>query len=140
MKFFFHISKKEQQKRLDALRENKNTSWRVSEEDLWQNKHYNIFLDVFDRYLTDTNRSNAPWYIIDAKDHKWAELQVMQFLNQGIETALRNSASPCPILQNTFRMKKMPLLADIPLDKEISEDEYRSELKKLQKELSRPSQ
>ena len=41
-----------------------------------------------------------------------------------------------PILQNTFRMKKMPLLADIPLDKEISEDEYRSELKKLQKELS----
>ena len=136
MKFFFHISKKEQQKRLDALRENKNTSWRVSEEDLWQNKHYNIFLDVFDRYLTDTNRSNAPWYIIDAKDHKWAELQVMQFLNQGIETALRNSAYAVPILQNTFRMKKMPLLADIPLDKEISEDEYRSELKKLQKELS----
>ena len=136
MKFFFHISKKEQQKRLDALRENKNTSWRVSEEDLWQNKHYNIFLDVFDRYLTDTNRSNAPWYIIDAKDHKWAELQVMQFLNQGIETALKNSAYAVPILQNTFRMKKMPLLADIPLDKEISEDEYRSELKKLQKELS----
>jgi polyphosphate:AMP phosphotransferase len=136
MKFFFHISKKEQKKRLDSLQENKNTSWRVSEEDLWQNRHYDTCLEIFDRYLNDTNRSSAPWYIIDAKDQKWAELQVTRFLNQGIDTALKNSALAVPILQNTFRMKKMPLLAEIPLDKEIPDEDYKSELKKLQTELS----
>ena len=135
MKFFFHISMKEQKKRLSALKESKNTSWRVSEEDLWQNRHYDECLGIFDRYLNDTNRSNAPWYIIDAKEQKWAELQITQFLNQGIDTALKNSAYAVPILQNTFRMKQMPLLKDIPLDKEISDEEYKDELRKLQDEL-----
>ena len=39
MKFFFHIEEKEQKKRLDGLLESKNTKWRVSDSDLWQNKH-----------------------------------------------------------------------------------------------------
>ncbi len=135
MKFFFHISKKEQSSRLDALQEDKNTRWRVSEDDLWQNRHYDECLDIFDRYLEDTNRSTAPWYIIDAKNSKWAELQVTEYLNQGIDTALKNSSLAVPILQNTFRMKQMPLLKDIPLDKTISDDEYRTRLKELQGEL-----
>ena len=40
MKFFFHISKKMQKKRLDDLMADKNTSWRVSSDDLHENKHY----------------------------------------------------------------------------------------------------
>ncbi len=135
LKFFFHISRKEQKKRLEALADKKNTSWRVRDEDLWQNENYDMFYDVFDRYLSDTNRSNAPWYIIDAKSHKWAELQVLHFLNQGIETALKNSSNAVQILQNTFPMKRRPLLADIPLDKELTDEEYKTKLKKLQEEL-----
>ena len=92
MKFFFHISQKEQKKRLDALCESKNTRWRVHDSDLWENENYDECLDVYERYLLDTNRSTAPWYIINAKDHKFAVLQVLQFLNQGIDTALKNSA------------------------------------------------
>ena len=34
IKFFFHISKKEQKKRLDALQDSKDTSWRVDKDDL----------------------------------------------------------------------------------------------------------
>ncbi len=136
VKFFCHISKKEQKRRLTALLEKKNTNWRVSDEDLWQNDNYDMCLDVFDRYLRDTNRSSAPWYIIDSKNHKWAELQIMQFLNQAIDTALKNSAYAVPILQNTFPLKPMPLLKDIPLDKELTDEEYKTRLKKLQKELS----
>ncbi len=136
MKFFFHISKKEQKKRLDALLSDKNTSWRVNEEDLYQNKHYDDFLDVYDQYLDDTNRSAAPWYIIDAKNKKWAELQVLRFLNQGIDTALKNHALAAPILQNVFPLNHTPLLKDISLeDKTISDEEYDKELDRLQKEL-----
>jgi len=137
MKFFFNISKKEQKKRLDALKQNKNTSWRVSEHDYWENRHYDLCLDVYDRYLRDTNRSGAPWYIIDAKDKNWATLQVLEFLNKGIETALKNKSKGlnAPILQNTFPLKKMPLLKDIPLNKKIDEKEYREELKRLQARL-----
>ena len=136
MKFFFHISKKLQKKRLRYLEENKNTRWRVNEDDLHENEHYNEYLEVYDRYLEDTNRSAAPWYIIDAQDKKWAELQVLRFLNQGIDTALKNHALAAPILQNTFRLNRTPLLSEISLsDKTITDEEYRKELDRLQKKL-----
>ena len=136
LKFFFHISRKEQRKRLQGLCAEKDTAWRVGEDDLFQNAHYDKSLAVFDRYLRDTNQSRAPWYIIDATDKKWAELQVLQYLNQGIDTALKNHAQNVPILQNTFPMKKRPKLSEISLqDKVLTDEEYDQELDRLQKEL-----
>lgn len=51
IKLFFHISQKQQKKRLKELEENKDTAWRVSELDKWQNKHYEKYLEIFDDYL-----------------------------------------------------------------------------------------
>ena len=136
VKFFFHISKKTQKKRLEALRANKNTRWRVNDDDLRENKHYDEYLDVYDRYLEDTSNPSAPWYIIDAEDRKWAELQVLQFLNQGIDTALKNNALARPILQNSFPLRHTPKLSEVTLDdKTMTEEAYKSELKRLQTEL-----
>ena len=136
MKFFFQIGRKEQKKRLEALKADENTRWRVSEKDLHENKYYDKYLDAYDQYLTDTNRSTSPWYIIDAKNRKWAELQVLRFLNQGIETALKNQALAVPVLQNTFPLVPMPKLADVTLDdKTLTEEAYKKELDRLQAEL-----
>ncbi len=136
VKFFFHISKKEQKKRIDELVSSKDTSWRVDKEDLLQNKHYDRCLEVFERYLEDTNQSRAPWYIIDAKDKKLAELQVLTYLNQGIDIALKNQKMNVPILQNTFKMEKMPKLSEISLeDKELTDEAYDTQLKELQDQL-----
>lgn len=135
MKFFFHIKEKEQKKRLDGLLEDKNASWRVTESDLWQNKHYEKCTKIFERYLYDTNQSSAPWYLIDAENKKWAELQVIEYLVQGIDTALKNSSLSVPLLQNVFPMKKMPKLKDVSLDKSLTDKEYKEQLKKYQSRL-----
>ena len=136
MKFFFQISRKEQKKRIEVLKENKDTRWRVSGDEDWQNKHYDKCMHVFDRYLNDTNSPADPWYIVDAKNRKWAELQVLETLVSGIETALKNSNLAVPLLQNGFALEKIPKLSEISLDKEISEEEYKKELKNLQSKLS----
>ncbi len=136
MKFFFHIDRKEQRKRLEGLCDDKNTRWRVNRNDLWENKHYEECMAVYDKYLTDTNRSAAPWYIIDAKDQKWARLQVLQYLNQGIDTALKNHSLAVPIMQNIYPMAEFTRLKDIPLEgKELTQEEYTERLSALQKEL-----
>ena len=136
MKFFLNISKKTQRKRIDALRADESTSWRVDEDDLRENELYEQYQDAYDRYLSDTSNPSAPWYIIEASNRKWTELQVLQFLNQGIDTALANHALARPILQNVFPLKRMPRLADIPLDdKTCPDEEYAEELDVLQKEL-----
>ena len=108
MKFFFQFSKKEQKKRLRTLQADKNTRWRVSESDLHQNKHYDEYLDMYDKYLEDTR----------------------------IDTALKNHSLAAPIRQNTFPLNHTPYLSEITLaDKVISDQEYRKELDRLQKKL-----
>lgn len=136
MKFFLHIDKDEQKKRLDKLQADESTNWRVSEDDLWQNKHYDQSLRVYDQYINDTNQPNAPWYIIDAENKKWAELQLLEILLKGIDTALLNDSYAAHILQNTFPLSYTPKLAEIPLDKELTDEEYRRELSICQKRLS----
>lgn len=136
MKFFMHIDHEEQTERMEHLLSDKDTKWRVSKADKWQNEHYKKCAKVFDQYLRDTNLSTSPWYLIDAKDRKWAELQVLETLTGGIEVALQNSAHSVPILQNIFPLVKMPKLSDIELaGKEIPEEEYKKELDELQDKL-----
>lgn len=136
MKFFFHIDEKEQKKRLSQLLEDKNTKWRVTEDDIWQNKNYNQCLQIYNQYLNDTHRSTAPWYIIDSKNKKWAQLQMLEFLIRGIDTAMMNSTYAVPVLQNPFPLKAIPQLSDIPLDKVLEEEEYKEELQQYQGRLS----
>lgn len=136
LKFFFHISKKEQESRIEALLSEKDTAWRVSEGDLWQNRHYDKCLEAFDRYLDDTNTPSAPWYIVNSKSKKFAELQVMETLCMGIETALHNESLAVPLLQNAFPLIKMPKLRDVPLEgKTLDEEKYKKALKELQQKL-----
>lgn len=136
MKFFLNISKDEQKKRLDALSADDSTKWRVSKKDLWQNKHYEKCQAVYDSYLEETNQPNAPWYIIDAKNKRFAEYQILDILINGIDTSLKNDSYAALLLQNTFPLKATPKLSDIELNKELSEEEYRSELSICQKRLS----
>ena len=135
MKFFFHIGQKEQRRRLDALKADEYTSWRVDDDDFRENEEYSKRVGIYDRYLRDTNRSNAPWYIIDARNRSWATVQVLEFLNMGIEVAIHNRGIAAPLRQNVFPLKRVVPLADIDLDKSIDEDEYHEELRKLRAHL-----
>lgn len=138
LKFFMQIEKKEQKEREQDLLESKDTKWRVSLFDQWENAHYKKCKKAFSKYMSDTNASSAPWYIIDASDQKWAELQVMETLVSNIEVALQNQAHSVPILQNVFPLEPIPRLADIDLqDKILNDEEYKKELKQLQIELGK---
>ncbi|MCR5789330.1 MAG: polyphosphate:AMP phosphotransferase [Lachnospiraceae bacterium] len=134
-KFFCDITKKEQKKRIKSLKNNIDTAWRIDDYDKWQNRHYDKCREVFDRYFEDTNTPNAPWYMIDASSKKWAELQMLTVINDGLENAMQNQAKSVPIMQNTYRLKKMPLLKDIPLNCSLTQEKYDTELKELQDRL-----
>ena len=79
VKLFLQVSKKEQEKRIEHLSKEKDTRWRVSRNDRWQNEHYEKCLNAFDSYLKETNLPLTLWYIIDAESKKWTELQALRF-------------------------------------------------------------
>ncbi|QWT53840.1 polyphosphate:AMP phosphotransferase [Eubacterium sp. MSJ-33] len=136
LKFFFYIDEKEQKKRMEELLADENTAWRVSEEDLWQNKKHKKCAEAYQEYMEQTNQSYAPWYAVDAQSKKWAELQILERINQNIETALANNGRAVPILPNLFPLAPIPKLADVDLNKSLTEEEYQEKLSKLQKRLS----
>lgn len=135
VKLFLHIDENEQRQRIDKLLSDKNTKWRVSPADLWQNKHYRKCREVYDSYLSETNLPSAPWYIIDAESKKHAELQALDVLIKAIDTALMNGAISVPVMQNIFPLEDIPKLSQIPLDKTIEQDEYKRELYLCQNKL-----
>ena len=56
--------------------------------------------------MEETNQSSAPWYVVDSKSRKGAELQILETLTQAIDVALQNRGQAVPILQNRFILKK----------------------------------
>ena len=135
IKFFFHISQLEQATRTHKLLKNKNTKWRVSDEDLWQNKHYDEYLSLYDEYMNATNDTYAPWYIIDATNKKLAQLQVLETLMSCIQERLEHEKQDAPLIDNVFEMREKIHLEDYDLSVNISEETYRRELKKCRKKL-----
>lgn len=70
IKFFLHISKKEQKIRIDERLKNRSKNWKFSIEDVKERKHWNHYMKVFEKMLMATSTQHAPWVIVPA-DSKW---------------------------------------------------------------------
>ena len=70
MKFFLHVSKKEQKRRfLDRIDQPEN-NWKFSVQDAKERGHWKDYMKAYEDVFTHTSTKRAPWYIIPA-DHKW---------------------------------------------------------------------
>lgn len=135
IKFFLHISKKEQEKRMKQLLKDKNTSWRVDDDDKWQNKHYEKCLDVYEDYINQTNPSYAPWYVVDATNKKISQLQVLEILMSYLDNRIEKGKQDAPLVENVFKLNDPIKLDEIDLSVTISDEDYKKELKKCRKKL-----
>jgi polyphosphate kinase 2 (PPK2 family) len=88
LKFWLHISQKEQRKRLKRLRENPLTAWQVTRADRWQNRHYAQVAALSQDLITRTDTPIAPWHIVSATDHRIARLIVFETVLEALEARL----------------------------------------------------
>ena len=70
LKFYLHISKKEQRERFQERVDDPRKHWKFSFEDLEKRKLWDDYIGAFEDMLTHCNRAEAPWYVIPA-DQKW---------------------------------------------------------------------
>src|SRR5262249_1134976 len=70
LKFFLHMSKEEQKKRLLERLENPEKHWKFSLSDLAERKRWGEYIDAFEDCISATSTEWAPWYVIPA-DKKW---------------------------------------------------------------------
>lgn len=76
LKFFLHLSKGEQKKRLLERIENPQKHWKFAAEDVVERGYWDQYLDAYEDAITETNTEWAPWYIVPA-DHKWVTRAVV---------------------------------------------------------------
>ncbi len=70
LKFFLHISKDEQKKRLESRLADEQKHWKFNPGDLAERAKWNEYMDAFEEAIEKTSTRHAPWYIIPS-DHKW---------------------------------------------------------------------
>ena len=70
LKFFLHLSKDEQRKRLLKRIHTPEKNWKLSASDVHERKFWNSYQRVYEEMLGHTSTEWAPWYVIPA-DHKW---------------------------------------------------------------------
>ena len=70
MKFFLHVSKKEQQQRFLARIEDPAKNWKFSVNDVNEREHWDEYMHAYDETIRNTASKYAPWYVVPA-DHKW---------------------------------------------------------------------
>jgi len=70
MKFFLHISREEQKKRLLDRLEDKKKYWKFALSDLAERQFWDDYQAAYEMMLSKTSTDTAPWYIIPA-DYKW---------------------------------------------------------------------
>jgi PPK2 family polyphosphate:nucleotide phosphotransferase len=70
IKFFLHISKEEQRKRLEERMNDPSKQWKASESDITERKFWNNYTVAYQDIINRCSNLWAPWYIIPA-NKKW---------------------------------------------------------------------
>ena len=135
VKLFLHISEDTQSRRLEKLLEDKDTAWRVGENDRKQNKNYDAALEAFDEYLTATDFPFAPWKVIDGTDAVRSQLAAADWLYDQITAAIK-SRPQVEQPPRAWPLEPIPLLSEVKLDKTMDEEDYRKALKRCRKKLA----
>jgi PPK2 family polyphosphate:nucleotide phosphotransferase len=70
LKFFLHISRDEQLRRLRARIEDPTKRWKLSEADFQERLYWDQYREAYEDVLRRTSTPWAPWYLLPS-DHKW---------------------------------------------------------------------
>lgn len=70
IKFFLHISKEEQLRRLLARIDDPEKRWKFAARDVEERKRWDPYMQAYEQTIRHTATRHAPWYVVPA-DHKW---------------------------------------------------------------------
>jgi PPK2 family polyphosphate:nucleotide phosphotransferase len=86
LKFFLHISKDEQKKRLEQRLADPNKRWKVSPADFQERKLWDQYMNAYEAALSKCSAEWAPWYIIPANQKWFRNYTISQIIVEALES------------------------------------------------------
>ncbi len=85
LKFFLHVSKKEQKKRFLERIEDPGKNWKFSLSDLKERAFWDQYQSAYEEAISSSSTDYAPWYIIPADDKWFARLAIASIIYRNFE-------------------------------------------------------
>ncbi len=137
LKFWFHLGKADQKRRLKLLGADTKTAWRVTDLDWWRWEHYEEYKRFSEHVLRQTSTGFAPWTVVDGYDARYRSMTVGKILLDAMQRRLarpdinhRVSAAP---FQRVLEGKN--LLSALDLSQALAKKKYESLLAEWQGRL-----
>jgi len=139
LKFWFHLSKEQQHKRLKSLSKDPETSWRVSDLE-WENfKLYDKFARISEHAIRQTSTNEAPWTIVEGADAHYRSLTVGKTILQAIRQRLdtpKDTKTAVVIPPILPAIDDVLLIHTLDMTQQLSKKNYEAELEKWQRQLA----
>jgi AMP-polyphosphate phosphotransferase len=89
VKFWLHLSEREQLKRFKAREKDPLKSWKLTGED-WRNRaQRDAYTAAVDEMVAKTHHDASPWHLVEAEDKRWARVKVVETVAAAMEAGLR---------------------------------------------------
>jgi polyphosphate:AMP phosphotransferase len=139
LKFWFHLSKAGQKKRLEALEKDPRTRWRVTERDWRHFKLYDKFAKVCAQALRMTSSAQAPWHIVEGADERYRELVFGRTLLEALRKRLDQQPAPAGAVSAppmAATVDNLNILKALDLSASLDKPSYQKELETWQGRLN----
>jgi polyphosphate:AMP phosphotransferase len=138
LKFWFHLTKEGQAKRLKDLESDPKTAWRVTQWNWDRLKTYDKLQEVAGHFLRLTNTAWAPWIVVEGTDDRYRSLTVGQILLAALKRKLTEPAKletpVAPIVRVDADGRNV--LSELDLSLALPDKQYKTELAHWQGRLS----
>ncbi|MEQ8822543.1 MAG: polyphosphate:AMP phosphotransferase [Sumerlaeia bacterium] len=140
LKFWLHITKKQQRKRLKAAEKDPYRQFTVTDLE-WERHHlYDDMMRAARELLTRTHNPESPWLVVDANDKRWRRMKVAEELASALRQAIGRKeadlAGPPP-RRYAPPPGETPILSRVNLTHSLSKDGYEKQKVEYQIRLRR---
>jgi polyphosphate:AMP phosphotransferase len=138
LKFWLHLSKDTQKKRLESFEKNPETRWRATEIEWAHFKLYDKFRKVSERALHHTSTEEAPWIIVEGTNPRYRYFTI----GQTILNALRQRLDATAPREAPKQAPALPPIADgfqfksLDFSQKMTKEEYEGKIEKYQRKLN----
>jgi polyphosphate:AMP phosphotransferase len=139
LKYWFHLSRSQQRKRIKELASDPKTRWRVTDRDWQYLKLYKKFVKVCDPFLRKTSTGETPWIVVPGADPRHRTLTVAKHLLAAMrerldEKRLKRVPDKTPPLPAPS--DHLNVLRALKLDQPMTKAQFGKELEKWQGRLN----
>jgi polyphosphate:AMP phosphotransferase len=150
LKFWMHLGKKAQKKRLQSFEKEPLQRWRVAKKD-WKNwRKYERFATTGEKIISRTSTGECPWFIIEGWDDEYRSLRVAEILLDSmrgrLDTKGASAETTSPTPENKPKVssgsaaaagsEQATVLTRLDTTRELPNEEYKLELAKYQGRLN----